>query len=78
MQNSISVIQNETTFDDEGRRVKDLFDLNINGVILGTWEVSDLRHLIECIDNKLPWKIREKKYYKELLQDNTNEIKLND
>ena len=57
MQNSISVIQNETTFDDEGRRVKDLFDVNINGVILGTWEASDLRHLIEVIDNKLPWKI---------------------
>ena len=66
MQNSISVIQNETTFDDEGRRVKDLFDVNINGVILGTWDTSQLRYLIEVVDNKIPWKI------------NTNEIKLND
>lgn len=36
---------------------KDHYHFVINGCKMGEWEVSDLRHLIECIDNKLPWKI---------------------
>ena len=32
---------------------KDYFKFNINGVKLGAWERSDLRHLIEVIDNKI-------------------------
>jgi hypothetical protein len=32
---------------------KDYFKLLINGVNLGEWERSDLRHLIEVIDNKI-------------------------
>ena len=44
MYNKISITDNET---------KDYYDLTINGVILGSWERSDLRHLIETIDNKI-------------------------
>jgi hypothetical protein len=32
---------------------KDHYNLVINGVKLGEWERSDLRHLIETIDNKI-------------------------
>lgn len=32
---------------------KDYFKFLINGVNLGEWERSELRHLIETIDNKL-------------------------
>ena len=32
---------------------KDYFKFLINGLDLGTWERSDLRHLIETIDNKI-------------------------
>ena len=32
---------------------KDYFKFNINGVKLGEWERSGLRHLIEVIDNKI-------------------------
>jgi hypothetical protein len=32
---------------------KDHYKLSINGVKLGEWERSDLRHLIEVIDNKI-------------------------
>lgn len=32
---------------------KDHYNLVINGVILGEWERSDLRHLIEVIDNSI-------------------------
>jgi hypothetical protein len=32
---------------------KDYFKFNINGVKLGEWERSDLRNLIEVIDNKI-------------------------
>ena len=35
---------------------KDYFKFNINGVKLGEWERSDLRHLIEVIDNKIQTK----------------------
>jgi hypothetical protein len=42
MQNSIEIKEGDK---------KDYYDLNINGVILGSWERSDLRHLIEVIDN---------------------------
>ncbi len=44
MYNTIKITENDT---------KDYYDLSINGVILGTWERSDLRHLIETIDNKI-------------------------
>jgi len=42
MQNNIQISENDA---------KDYYDLNINGVVLGTWERSDLRHLIQEIDN---------------------------
>ena len=32
---------------------KDYFDLKINGVILGSWERSALRQLIETVDNAI-------------------------
>ena len=32
---------------------KDHFKLNINGVEMGEWEQSDLRHLIETVDNAI-------------------------
>ena len=32
---------------------KDYYKLIINGVNLGEWERSELRHLIETIDNKI-------------------------
>ncbi len=32
---------------------KDYFNLSINGVKLGEWEQSELRYLIEKIDNKI-------------------------
>ena len=32
---------------------KDYYKFLINGVNLGEWERSDLRHLIEVIDNKI-------------------------
>jgi hypothetical protein len=32
---------------------KDHFHFSINGLKLGEWERSDLRHLIETIDNKI-------------------------
>tara|TARA_B100000497_G_scaffold10023_1_gene11083 strand:- start:4578 stop:4712 length:135 start_codon:yes stop_codon:yes gene_type:complete len=32
---------------------KDHFYFSINGLKLGEWERSDLRHLIETIDNKI-------------------------
>ena len=32
---------------------KDYFNFLINGVKLGEWERSELRHLIEVIDNKI-------------------------
>jgi hypothetical protein len=32
---------------------KDHFHFSINGLKLGEWERSDLRHLIEVIDNKI-------------------------
>ena len=32
---------------------KDYYKFLINGVILGEWERSELRHLIEVIDNKI-------------------------
>lgn len=32
---------------------KDYFKFLINGVNLGEWERSELRHLIEVIDNKI-------------------------
>ena len=35
---------------------KDHFKFLINGLDLGTWERSDLRHLIETIDNKIQTK----------------------
>tara|TARA_R110001632_G_scaffold27149_1_gene73001 strand:+ start:2917 stop:3051 length:135 start_codon:yes stop_codon:yes gene_type:complete len=44
MYNTISITDNET---------KDYYDLSINGVKLGSWERSDLRHLIATIDNKI-------------------------
>ena len=42
MQNNIQITENDA---------KDYYDLNINGVVLGAWERSDLRHLIQEIDN---------------------------
>ena len=44
MYNTIKITENDT---------KDYYDLSINGVKLGTWERSDLRHLIQEIDNKI-------------------------
>lgn len=35
---------------------KDYFKFNINGVKLGEWERSELRQLIETIDNKIQTK----------------------
>ena len=35
---------------------KDYYKFLINGLDLGTWERSDLRHLIEVIDNKIQTK----------------------
>ena len=32
---------------------KDHWQLNINGVTMGIWERSQLRHLIEVIDNTI-------------------------
>ena len=32
---------------------KDYFKFSINGVKIGYWERSELRHLIETIDNKI-------------------------
>ena len=32
---------------------KDYYNFLINGVKLGEWERSELRHLIEVIDNKI-------------------------
>jgi hypothetical protein len=32
---------------------KDYYIFNINGVKLGEWERSELRHLIQTIDNKI-------------------------
>jgi len=42
MKNSIQITKNDA---------KDYYDLNINGVKLGTWERSQLRELIEIVDN---------------------------
>ena len=42
MYNKIEIKENDA---------KDYYDLTINGTILGTWERSDLRHLIQEIDN---------------------------
>ena len=32
---------------------KDYYELKINGASIGTWERSDLRHLIQVIDNEI-------------------------
>lgn len=32
---------------------KDYYELKINGTSIGTWERSDLRHLIQVIDNEI-------------------------
>ena len=42
MYNKIEIKENDA---------KDYYDLSINGVTLGSWERSDLRHLIQEIDN---------------------------
>ena len=35
---------------------EDYYELRVNGVQFGVWETSQLRHLIEYIDNNLlPW-----------------------
>ena len=44
MYNKVTITENDAN---------DYYDLSINGVILGTWERSDLRHLIEVIDNAI-------------------------
>lgn len=51
MQNSISIVENKK---------KHHYDLNINGVILGTWEACELDHLVQTIDNKIGLSVKPK------------------
>jgi|TARA_R110000803_G_scaffold54072_1_gene110636 hypothetical protein len=44
-------MQNTTEVKPSGK--KDHFNLSINGVVLGEWEISDLRHHIEIIDTTI-------------------------
>lgn len=44
-------MNNTTEIKDSNK--KDHYHLVINGVILGEWEKSELRHHLECVDNKI-------------------------
>ena len=46
----------QNTFELKESENKDHYHMVINGLKLGEWDTDDLRHFMECIDGRLPWR----------------------
>ena len=46
----------QNTFELKESENKDHYHMVINGSRMGEWDTDDLRHFMECIDNRLPWR----------------------